>query len=65
MNSKVLFEKSGFKIAVYGELNADEFEILQEEVNTTISGILKFRKFGGGSRQNFLKKSMEIVEKEF
>ena len=50
MNSKILFEKSGFKITVSGELNADEFEILQEEVNTTISGILKFRKFGGDKR---------------
>ena len=50
MTNNVLFDKSGLKITVCGKLNADEFEILREEVNTTISGILKFRKFGGGSR---------------
>ena len=47
---RILYEKSGLTIIVKGDLAKDELEILEHEVRTTILDIIKFRKFGGGSK---------------
>ena len=47
---RILYEKSGLTIIVKGDLAKDELVILEHEVKATILDILKFRKFGGGSR---------------
>ena len=50
MPQHTLFERSGLIVTVKGDLSRDELEILEHEVRTTIVDIIKFRKFGGGSR---------------
>ena len=47
MKSITLYDRSGLMVTVKGDLTKDELEILEHEVNTTMSSILKFRKFGG------------------
>ncbi len=54
MPQHTLFERSGLTIVVKGELTREEIEILEHEVKTTILDILKFRKFGGGVKIEFL-----------
>lgn len=51
MKSITLFEKSGLKVIVNGELTTEEIEILTHEVKSTILDILKYRKFGGAREQ--------------
>lgn len=41
-----LYEKYGLRITVNGDLNRKEFEVLEHEIRSTVSSILKFRKFG-------------------
>ena len=50
MKSITLYDRSGLIVTVKGDFTKDELEILEHEVYSTISSILKFRKFGGGSR---------------
>ena len=50
VKSITLYDRSGLMVTVKGDLTKDELEILEHEVNTTMSSILKFRKFGGGSK---------------
>lgn len=50
MQQHTLFERSGLTITVKGELTREELEILEHEVKITVMDILKFRKFGSGSR---------------
>ena len=47
MKSITLYNRSGLMVTVKGDLTKDELEILEHEVTTTMSSILKFRKFGG------------------
>ena len=49
MSGNTIFEKSGLRITVVGSLTKKELEILKYEIDSTISGILKFRKFEGDS----------------
>ena len=47
MSSILLYEKSGLKVTASGHFTKEELEVLEYEIRSTMSGILKFRKFGG------------------
>ena len=48
MKPITIYDRSGIIVSVKGDFTRDELEILEQESNSTISCILKFRKFGGG-----------------
>ena len=50
MPAITLYNQSGLKVTVSGNFSKEELEILEYEIRFTMSGILKFRKLGGGSR---------------
>ena len=52
MKSITLYDRSGLRVTVKGDLTRKEIEILEHEVGLTISVIMRSRKFGGASDKN-------------
>lgn len=48
MKSVTLYEKNGLTVTVNGEFSKEELEVLSYEANSTMSSILRARKYGGG-----------------